>query len=149
MKVILTKDLPGKGKKYDVKEISDGYARNFLFARGFAEPATPAALHKLEALRAAREKEDRELEKRVEELRRTLRERTLEFTVKTDEAGSVFGSVKKDDILRALREQKLVGSERVEVELSHSLKTVGEHTVKLRFPRGGETVEFKVVIRPE
>ncbi|MBI2623867.1 MAG: 50S ribosomal protein L9 [Candidatus Liptonbacteria bacterium] len=149
MKVIFLKDIPGKGRRYDVKEVSDGYARNFLFANGAAKPATSAALKELEQLRVAREKENQELAKHINEMRRVLAERTLEFMLKSDEAGSVFGSVKKDDILSALRDQKLVGKERVEVVLEHSLKSFGEHTVKLRFPRGGETVEMKVVVRPE
>jgi large subunit ribosomal protein L9 len=149
MKVIFLKDIPGKAKRHDVKEVSEGYARNFLLPRGLAKPAIPAALAELEAQKAAREKENVERARQAEELARTLKERALEFTLKTDEAGSVFGSVKKDDILSALRAQKLIGKERVEVALEHPLKSFGEHTAHLRFPRGGEMVEVKVVVRPE
>ena len=149
MKVVFLKDLPGRGKKYDVKEVSDGYARNFLFTNGFAKLATLAVLAELAALKASREKEDMELAKRVEEFARTLQSQALEFTLKTDAAGSVFGSVKKEDVLSALRDRKIVGKERVEVELPHPLKSFGEHVVQLRFPRGAGVMEIKVIVRPE
>ena|SRR3989338_7429272 len=149
MKVIFLKDFPGRGKKYEVREVSDGYARNFLFVNGFAKLATPEALKELETLKISREKKDQELSKHIEALQQTLKDRTLEFTVRADEAGSIFGSVNKDQILSALREQKLVGKERAEVFLEHPLKTLGEHKVTLRFPRGGESVEVKVVVKPD
>ncbi|MBM3257243.1 MAG: 50S ribosomal protein L9 [Candidatus Liptonbacteria bacterium] len=149
MKVIFLKDVPGRGRKNDVKEVSDGYARNFLLPNNLAKLATSGALKNLEGLKLEREKEDQELLKHIAELKRILKERTLEFKVKADEAGSVFGSVNKDQVLSALREQKLLGKERAEVELEHPLKTLGEHRVKIRFPRGGEMVEVKVSIKSE
>lgn len=149
MKIIFLKDLPGRGKKNEVKEVSDGYARNFLFVNGFAKLATSGALKELEVFRISREKEDQELNKHIEVLKQTLKDRTLEFTVKADEAGSVFGSINKEQILSALREQKLVGKERAEVLLEHPLKTLGEHKVALHFPRGGGSVELKVLLKAE
>ncbi len=149
MKIILLKDIPGKGKKNDVKEISDGYARNFLFPRGLAKLVTPQTLKELEMLQAAKEKEGKELVKHLDAMRRVLAERAIELTLKTDDAGSVFGSVTKEDILSALRDAKLLGKERAEVVLEHPLKSFGEHMVKLRFPRGTDMLEVKVVVKPE
>jgi len=149
MKIIFLKDLPGRGKKHDVKEVSDGYARNFLFVNGFAKLATSAALKELEILKNSREKEDKELEQHIKALQQTLKDRVLEFTVKADAAGSVFGSINKEQILSALRDQKLVGKERAEVVLEHPLKTLGEHKVVLRFPRGEGSVELKILVKAE
>ncbi len=82
-------------------------------------------------------------------MRRVLAERAIEFSLKTDDAGSVFGSVTKDQILSALRDMKIVGKERAEVALEHPLKSFGEHMVKLRFPRGTDVLEVRVVVQPE
>ncbi|MCR4328610.1 MAG: 50S ribosomal protein L9 [Patescibacteria group bacterium] len=149
MKVVFQKDVPGKGRKNEVKEISDGYARNFLFPRGIAKPATPAALNEVEAVHIAKEKEDRELAKHLDAIRNTLMERAITFTLKTDDAGSIFGSVTKDQILSELRNTKILGKERAEVILDHPLKSFGEHAVKIRFPRGGDFMEAKVIVTPE
>ncbi len=149
MQIILLKDIPGKGKRHDVKEISDGYARNFLFPRGLAKLATPQALKELELLQVAKERHGKEFLQHIDAMRRTLAERTIEFTLKSDDAGSVFGSITKEQILSALRDAKLLGKERAEIVLEHPLKSFGEHVVKLRFPRGAEMLEVKVVVKPE
>ena len=60
MKVIFLEDVRNVGKKYDIKDVSDGYARNFLFPNKLAETATPEAIKKLESMKAAHEKEDKE-----------------------------------------------------------------------------------------
>lgn len=147
MKIILIQDVRGVGKKNDVKEAADGYARNFLFPNGLAKPATPASLKELEIFKAGLAKEDAELMKHLEELARKLNEFSLEFRLKTDDIGSVFGSVTKEMILKGLRENHFVTKERVEIEIEHPIKKLGEHVVPVKLKKG-ITAELKVIVRP-
>lgn len=146
MKIILLEDVHNLGKKSEVKEASDGYARNFLFVNKLAEPATPGALKKLEASKAEREKEDRELHARLAEIARKINGTRLEFELRTDRSGALFGSVNKENILRALRKHGLVTKERVEIGLKHPLKEAGEHKVPLHLKKG-VTAELTVIVR--
>ncbi len=149
MKVIFLKDIPGRGKKNDVEDVSDGYARNFLVPNKLAKIATPALLQALARVRVEEAEEDAQFQKRIEGITRILRERTFEFSLKADTEGRTFGSVNKEQVLRALRDQKILGKERAEVILDHPLKTIGEHSVFLRFPRGGTTISVHLKIVPE
>jgi large subunit ribosomal protein L9 len=148
MKIILLEDVRSLGKKFDVKEVSDGYARNFLFPNKLAEPATPGALKKLDALKAEHDKNETELLGRLREVAKKINETKIEFTMKVDKSGAVFGSVNKESILKALREQKLVTTERVEMDLKYPLKELGEYTVPLDLKKG-VTAVLKVTIAAE
>jgi len=148
MKIILLQDVKDAGKKYDIKEVADGYARNFLFPNKLAEPATPSALKKLENLKSKLGKEELELKKRLEEIVRKIGDTTLEFSLKTDGKGGIFGSVTKEMILKALREHGLVTKERVDVTLDHPIKELGDHKVKVDLKKG-IAVELKIRIQPQ
>lgn len=147
MKVVLLQDVPGVGMACEVKNVSPGYARNFLFPNKLAKHATPAAMQELEALKRKLAKEEAELVRYLEELARRFKETSLAFQLRTDAAGSVFGSVTKEMILKAVRENHLVTKERVEVELARPIKEFGEHTVPIKFKKGIAS-ELKVIVRP-
>lgn len=98
MKVIFLKDVKNVGKKFDVKNVSDGYARNFLFSQGLAKIATEEAIKSLEAQKAAALKEEEKNKSGLIALAKNLESREFEFKVKTGEKGEVFGSVNKEDI---------------------------------------------------
>lgn len=136
MKVILLEDIRNIGKKFEVKEVSDGYARNFLFVNKLAEPATPGALKKLEEQKARREKEDREFHARLEEIARKLVGTKLEFELAADKSGALFGSVNKESILKALREHGFVTKERVDIDLKYPIKEEGEYKVPINLKKG-------------
>ena len=146
MKVILTQDVRNVGKKRDVKEVNDGYARNFLFVNGLAEPATPAALKKLETFAAEHDKNDRELHVRLEAVAKQLTDTALEFELAADKSGALFGSVNKESILKALREHGFVTNERVDIDLKYPLKEVGEYKVPVDLKKGG-TATLKVIVK--
>jgi len=148
MKVILLQDIHSLGKKFEVKEVLEGYARNFLFPRGLAKSGTPAALRDLEQTKAGLAKEETELKKRLAVIAEKLVRTTLEFTLKADSTGAVFGSVTKDAISRALREHGLLGKERAEIVLSHPLKKLGEHRVEIHL-KHGIVLTLTVAIRPQ
>lgn len=136
MKVIFTQDVRGVAKKYDVKDVSDGYARNFLFTNKLAEPATPAAIKKLETMRAEHDAADHELHKHLEELAQKIAGVKIKFELKADKSGAAFGSVNKETILKALREHKLISAERVDIDLKYPIKEFGEYTVPIDLKKG-------------
>jgi large subunit ribosomal protein L9 len=148
MKVILLENVKNVGSKYDVKDVSGGYARNFLFPNKLAKPATPGSLKELEALKSRFNKEETELKKHLEESARKMKETALEFYLKTDEEGSVFGSITKEAILKGMRDTGLTTKERVEIVLDHPIKELGERKLLVRLKKGVES-EIKIIVRPE
>lgn len=146
MKVIFLADVRNVAKKHEVKDVSDGYARNFLLPSKVAEPATPAALKKLESMKAAHEKEDKELQSHLEALAHKINETKIQFELKADKKGVVFGSVNKESIMKALREHKLVGSERVEIDLKYPFKELGEYSVAIDLKKG-VTAKLGIIIK--
>src|SRR3989338_4199341 len=111
MKVILDSDIKGVGRKHEIKEVSAGYARNFLFPNKLARQATPAIEKEIEKTRAAAGARELELKKHLKELAGKIASRSLVFEVKTDDKGSVFGSITKEMILSAMRDAKLITKE--------------------------------------
>ncbi len=145
MKVILLKDIKGLGRKLEVKEVKDGYGRNFLMARGLAEAATKDALNKLEHQKKIWEAE---YEKLVEELKigaKKLEETELNFKMKVGEKGEAFGSVSRKDIETELARH---GYKDLKIELEKSIKTLGEHFVPIDLGEGVKT-KIKIVTQPE
>lgn len=146
MKVILSQDVKNVGRKYDVKDVADGYARNFLFSGHLAEPATATALAKLEKMKEISEKDDQELMKRLHEIAAHMNEVALQFELETDDHGTVFGSVNKEAIAKALREHSIVRNERVDVVLEHPIKKVGEYVVPVDLKKG-ITANLKIIVK--
>lgn len=138
MKVLLLKDVRKVGKKYEIKEVSDGYARNFLFARKLAVPADEGAMK----IKAKAEAGESALISRYKEMAAKLNRETLEFKVRAGEKGGVFGSVTSQQIKKALLEK---GYEVAEVVLEKPLRALGEHKVAISFGRG-ITGEAKVLV---
>jgi large subunit ribosomal protein L9 len=146
MKIIFLEDVRNVGKKYEVKDVSDGYARNFLFPNKLAEPATPTSLRKIEAQRAEHEKKDREVREHLEGIARKIKETTIEFELKTDKSGAAFGSVNKESILKALREHRLITTERIDIDLKYPLKEFGEYTVPVDLKKS-VTAQLKIIVK--
>jgi len=148
MKVIILEEVRGVGKKFEVKEVSNGYARNFLFPNKLAEPANPSSLKKLEAMIAEHNKNEIEYIKTLEAIARKIADMRIQFDLKKGKDGSIFGSVNKESILKALREHKLITKERVDITLDHPIKEPGLYTVPIDLKKG-ITVELKIVVKAE
>ena len=146
MKIILLQNVPKIGHAGDVKDLPDGYVRNFLLPNKLAEVATPGAVKKADERKAVAEREDVAVQKHLQSLANKLKETGIEFELSVGKDGSVFGSVNKDAILKALREHGLLTTERVEVHLEHPLKELGEHVVEVDFKKGIRA-KLKIVIR--
>lgn len=148
MKVILIEDVRNVGEKSEIKDVADGYARNFLFSNKLAKPATPAFLKELAVLKSKLNKEETELKKRLEGIANEFNKAALDFYVKTDETGTVFGSVTKEMILKEIRNSGFITKERVDIELSRPLKELGDHKIKVDLKKG-VTAELTVRLRKQ
>ncbi|TSC81595.1 MAG: large subunit ribosomal protein L9 [Parcubacteria group bacterium Gr01-1014_20] len=145
MKVFFLEEVKGVGKKYDIKEVNGGYARNFLFPRKLAKLATPEVVKTAYKLKESFDREEATLEKHLEGLARRIEERSLQFKLRVDQIGHLFGSVTKEMISRGLRDAGLVSKERVEVVLDHPIKELGEHLVWVDLKKGVRA-KLRVVI---
>lgn len=135
MKVILLQDIPALGRKNEVKEVSGGYARNFLFRRKLAEPATDASLQSLAAKKAGQEQGRAQEENKYRIAAEKLKNMTVSFRVKMGEKGKAFGSVGASKIQEALA-SKGVQVDKDWMVLDEPIKTMGEKTVPVHFPHG-------------
>lgn len=129
MKVILTTDVKNLGKKGKVCEVSDGYARNFLFPKKWALEATPGNLNDLASKQAiedrkkAKEKEDAQM------LAAKLSSITVEVHTKTGEGGRLFGSVTNKEIAEALKSKHGLEIDKRKIEVKEPIKALGNYTI--------------------
>lgn len=130
MKVIFLKDVRGQGKKGDIKEVKDGYAQNFLIAKGFAEKLTEQSLGKYKREKKQEADLDQEMRKQAEALKNKLKDLSISFKVKTGAGDKVFGSVSPKQIKDEL-ENKGYKIDKKQIELDHSLSALGFHDVKI------------------
>lgn len=148
MKVILVSDVPNLGRAGDVKEVADGYARNYLIPRGLARQATPGMLRDLQHRQATEAAQEERLTARLQSLARRLSQVTLVFDAKVSEKGRLFGSITTADIAEALEREVGVKLDRRKHILCEPLRHIGEHLVPVRLsPK--VTVNVRVVVRPE
>jgi large subunit ribosomal protein L9 len=141
MKVLLLQDVKKVGRRMEVKEVSDGYARNFLIAKKLAVPADEAAMK----FKSEADRRENDSVGKYRQLAELLKSEALEFGVRTGEKGEVFGSVTSEQIKKALREK---GLGEPEVALKHPLRSIGEHRVEVNFSRGIKG-EARVSLVPE
>ena len=132
MKVILLADVKGKGKKGQLLEISDGYARNYLLPRKLAVEATADAINtKNMNDKAAQEKAAKERAEAME-IAKKLREMILVVTAKGGGAGRLFGSVTNQEIADALKAKSGIALDKRKIVISDPIKNVGTYTVQCK-----------------
>ncbi len=132
MKVILIKDVPKLGIKYDVKEVSAGYARNFLFSRGLAEQATEKIIKAVE-IKKKQMGQEKEISQDILEKNLTAIDGLkLTITEKANEKGHLFAGVHKEEIAKILKEQKHVEIPAELIDLEHPIKEIGEHKIQVK-----------------
>ena len=116
MKVILLCDVKGSGKKNDVLNVSDGYARNFLIPKKWAVEATPAAVKEIERKHAVKEKLEQERKEEALERAAALRGKVIQITAKGGEKGRLYGSITTQEIADALLEQHGIEVDKRKIE---------------------------------
>ena len=132
MKVIFLKDVKGQGKTGDEKEISDGYARNFLLPRGLAVEATAANLNSLKGKKEAQAFHKQQDEDAAKTVQKRMEEISVTLTAKAGENGKLFGSITSKDIAEALKTQHKIDVDKRKFVCPDGLKSIGEHTVEVK-----------------
>lgn len=132
MKVILTQDVKKVGKKGELLEVKDGYARNALFPKGLAVEANAVNLNqrKLEQ-RATDKKKQQELEE-AQAIAAKINDKEVKLAVKIGEGGKVFGSVTSKEIAETLQKQYNIKLDKKKIQLKEAIKTLGGHKVSIK-----------------
>lgn len=134
MKVILLEDVKGTGKKGEVVEVSDGYARNFLIKQNKAKEASKGNLKTLKAKNKAKEKEAAEELAEAKKIKEVLEKEDSQIVLKekAHEDGRLFGSVTKNDLADAVEDQLEVKLDKRKIEMDQPMRHVGSKTVHVK-----------------
>ena len=145
MQVILLQDVKGQGKKGQVIEVNEGYARNFLIKKGFAEAATASKLNDLKQKQAAADFHKAEQVKAMQALAEQLRGKKFELAIKVGQGGKVFGSITSANVSDALKSAGY-DVDKKKILLDQPIKNVGEYDVNIKLLEGIST-KIKVLIK--
>lgn len=143
MKVVLRSDFDSLGKKGDIVEVADGYARNFLLPRGHAIPATDGVMSQASAMRRARDLRDSKDREAAETVARTLVPKVITVSARAGAEGKLFGSITAADIVTAVQEQANIELDRRKVQLDEPIRSLGTHLVPVKLH---SDVEFPVTV---
>lgn len=136
MKVILLSDIKGVGKKDQVIEASDGYARNYLFPKKLAVEATKENLGKLESKNEANKFKKQNEKNDAIEVANKLKELVLTIKVKAGENGKIFGGVTSKEISENLKEQYKIEIDKKKIEVKETIKNIGRFTINIKLYEG-------------
>ena len=148
MKIILLENIPKLGKKYDIKNVSDGYALNFLIPKKLAVAATSQKIKEIENLKKQEELKNQKIQALFKEWAEKIKNTTLDFRLKTDKSGKTFGSVTKEDIVKQLEKTSGIKIEEKQIILDEHIKKVGDYVIKIKFSPEIET-ELKIQVLSE
>ncbi|MGX7031236.1 50S ribosomal protein L9 [Vagococcus zengguangii] len=148
MKVIFLSDVKGQGKKGEVKEVSSGYAQNFLIKKGLAKEATSTTLSELKGQEKAKEKEEAAKKAEAEELKATFEAEgfVVEMKAKAGEDSRLFGSITSKQIAEALQKQHGYKVDKRKMELNNPIRNLGYKNVPIKLhPEVTATLRVHVV----
>ena len=148
MKVILTEDVKSLGKKGDLVDVSDGYARNFILSKKKGLEATPANLNSLKLKKANDEKIAQEQLEAAQAFAVDLKTKEVKLTIKKGEGGKAFGSITSKEIATAAEEQLSVTLDKKKIVLKDPIKTEGTYQVPIKL-HPQVTGELKVSVTEE
>lgn len=133
MKVIFVEDVKGKGKKGEMKDVADGYARNFLLPKGLAKEASKDNLNTLKLQDKAKQARIAEEKAAALEASEKLRSVVVVIKAKAGKEGKLFGAVTSQEICDALKEQHGIDIEKNKIVQGDPIKSYGSYTVKAKF----------------
>ena len=146
MKVILIEDVKSRGKKGQLVDVNDGYARNFILAKKLGLEATPKNLNDLKLKKANDEKVAKEIYEEAKAFGERLKEMEVNVTIKTGEGGKIFGSVSSKEIAEAAKAQLGIELDKKKMVLPSPIKVLGTTMVPIKLhPK--VTSELKVNVR--
>ena len=148
MKVIITQDVKGVGKKDQILEVNDGYARNFLIPKKLGVQASTANLALLKSKQDSRDFKRQEDKKEAEQIKEKLEKIRLDIKVKSGENGKIFGGVTSKEISDVLKDKYSINIDKKKIELKETIKTVGITTVDIKLFEG-VIGKVKVNVIPE
>ncbi len=143
MKVILRADLSDVGKKGDIVDVSDGFARNYLVPKGLALRATEGNVQQASSMRRARDLRDAKDRGAAEEIARVLVPAVITVKAKAANEGRLFGSVTTTDVATAVYEQTGIEVDRRKLQLNEPIKSVGTHLIPTKLH---PDVEFAITV---
>ena len=132
MKVILLKDVKGTGKKGEVKEVSDGYARNFLTKKGVAVEASQANMKELDEKEKSKERKALIEYEEAVLLGKQMEEINIQIEVKAGEGGRLFGSITSKEIAEQLKKQKNLDIDKRKILMDEPIRTLGSTFVEIK-----------------
>ena len=139
MKVILLKDIKGTGKKDQIMEVSDGFARNFLLPRKLAKEATSEVVNSIETSQSAQKHRDEVKRLEAEAKAKELKGKVIKLSVKGGAGGKLYGAVTNDTIAQALKEQYGIDIDKRKFEPENPIKTAGQTMCVVRLSAGVST----------
>ncbi|HVA73707.1 MAG TPA: 50S ribosomal protein L9 [Acidimicrobiales bacterium] len=143
MRVVLRTDLDHVGKRGDIVDVADGYARNYLLPKGHAIAATAGVTAQAAAMRKARDLKDARDRESAEVVARTLVPMVIRIPAKAGSGGRLFGSVTSADIAEAVSHQAKVNLDRRRLQLDEPIKSTGTHEVQVKLH---SDVEFRITV---
>ena len=148
MKVIFLQDVSAKGKQGEIKDVADGYARNFLFPKKLALPATPSAMKDAQAKMEENRKKQERQQVELQELAKRLEGTELAFKARAGEKGRLHGSITTADIAGKLTEVAGTEIDKKKIKLDEPLRNLGTHEVVVSF-HGGVEAKINILIDEE
>lgn len=146
MKVILLKDVKSLGKKDEIVDISDGYARNYVLPKGLGKEASAANLNDLKLKKANEEKVAKEKLEDAKKLAAKLETKEVTVKMKSGEGGKTFGSISSKEIAEAAREQCGLDVDKKKIQLPEAIKSLGEYEVQIKLhPQVVGKLKVKVI----
>jgi large subunit ribosomal protein L9 len=143
VKVVLRRDLDRVGKRGDLLEVADGYARNYLIPHGLAIPATEGIEAQAAAMRRARDLKDAKDREGAEAVARKLVPMVITIPARAGAEGRLFGSVTTSDVVEAVHEQAGIELDRRRILSSEAIKSVGTHEIGVRLH---PEVQFQITV---
>lgn len=148
MKIILLEDVKSLGKKGEIVNVSDGYARNFVLPKKLGLEATSKNLNDLKLQKANEEKVAKQILDEAKALAEKVEAGKVEVKIKVGEGGRTFGSVSTKEIAIAVKEQMGYDIDKKKIQLKDAIKTLGTHTVPVKLHQK-VTAELKVIVTEE
>lgn len=148
MKVILLQDVKSLGKKGEIVNVNDGYARNFILPKKYGVEANSKNLNDLKLQKDNEAKLAKEHWEAAKALVEQLKAGQIELSIKVGEGGKTFGSVSSKEIASAVREQMNLEIDKKKIQLKEAIKTLGTHPVPVKL-HPEVTAELKVIVKEE
>jgi len=145
MKVILLQNIKGTGKKGEIKEVADGYARNFLMKKGLVALATKQILEDVHAKKRKQEKQKVQLSKQQEKTLKQVNGKTIHLTERVNSEGKLYAAVRVEEILQAFQSQHSISVDKKCIFIEKPIKELGSHSVVFRISSDKQSNFYLIV----